>query len=56
MQIVDPSTYTDQSSLTHLKKGAREKSPDAIKQVAKQFESLFVQMMLKKYARYSARQ
>ena len=47
MQIVDPSNYTDQSSLTHLKKGARENSPDAIKQVAKQFESLFVQMMLK---------
>jgi len=47
MQVVDPSTYTDQSSLTQLKKGAREKSPDAIKQVAKQFESLFVQMMLK---------
>jgi len=47
MQAVDPSTYTDQSSLTQLKKGAREKSPDAIKQVAKQFESLFVQMMLK---------
>jgi len=47
MQVVDPSTYTEQSSLTHLKKGARENSPDAIKQVAKQFESLFVQMMLK---------
>lgn len=47
MQVVDPSTYTDQSSLTQLKKGAREKNPDAIKQVAKQFESLFVQMMLK---------
>jgi len=44
---VDPSIYTEQSSLTQLKKGARENSPDAIKQVAKQFESLFVQMMLK---------
>jgi len=47
MQVVDPSIYTEQSSLTQLKKGAREKSPEAIKQVAKQFESLFVQMMLK---------
>jgi peptidoglycan hydrolase FlgJ len=44
---VDPSIYTEQSSLTQLKKGARENSPEAIKQVAKQFESLFVQMMLK---------
>ena len=47
MQVVDPSIYTEQSSLTQLKKGARENSPEAIKQVAKQFESLFVQMMLK---------
>jgi len=34
-------------NLGNLKQGAREKSPEAIKQVAKQFESLFVQMMLK---------
>jgi len=34
-------------SLGALKKGAHEKSPEAIRQVAKQFESLFVQMMLK---------
>jgi len=47
MQVVDPAIYSEQSSLTHLKKGARENSPEAIKQVAKQFESLFVQMMLK---------
>jgi len=37
----------DFQPLSSLKKGAREKSPEAIKQVAKQFESLFVQMMLK---------
>ena len=43
----DPAIYTDFSSLTSLKKDAREKSPEAIKEVAKQFESLFVQMMLK---------
>jgi len=46
------ATYNDfpsqnSVSLDSLKKGAREKSPEAIKQVAKQFESLFVQMMLK---------
>lgn len=43
----DPAIYTDFSSLTRLKKGAREQSPEAIRQVARQFESLFVQMMLK---------
>jgi len=39
--------YNDFQALGGLKKGAREKSPEAIKQVARQFESLFVQMMLK---------
>ena len=39
--------YTDFSAFTELKKGAREQSPEAIKKVARQFESLFVQMMLK---------
>lgn len=43
----DPAIYTDFSSLTRLKKDAREQSPEAIRQVARQFESLFVQMMLK---------
>ncbi len=43
----DPAIYTDFASLTRLKKGAREQSPEAIRQVARQFESLFVQMMLK---------
>ncbi len=39
--------YNDFQALGTLKKGAREKNPEAIKLVAKQFESLFVQMMLK---------
>ncbi len=39
--------YTDPATLSTLKVGAREKSPEAIRGVAKQFESLFVQMMLK---------
>jgi len=39
--------YNDFQALGGLKKGAREQSPEAIKQVAKQFESIFVQMMLK---------
>ncbi|RDH84706.1 MAG: flagellar assembly peptidoglycan hydrolase FlgJ [endosymbiont of Galathealinum brachiosum] len=45
--VSDTAIYTDFSALTELKKDAREKSPEAIKEVAKQFESLFVQMMLK---------
>ncbi len=45
--IPEQRLYSDFSKLTELKKGAREQSPEAIRQVAKQFESLFVQMMLK---------
>jgi len=41
------TTVNDFQALSGLKKGAREKSPETIRQVAKQFESLFVQMMLK---------
>jgi len=43
----EPAIYSDFTALTQLKKGAREQSPEAIKKVARQFESLFVQMMLK---------
>ena len=39
--------HTDFHAFNTLRKDARENSPDAIKKVAKQFESLFVQMMLK---------
>ena len=45
--ITDPGIANDFQSLAHLKKGAREQSPEAIKKVAKQFEALFVKMMLK---------
>lgn len=45
--ISDSAISNDFQSLAHLKKGAREQSPEAIKKVAKQFESLFVKMMLK---------
>ncbi len=43
----DQALYADFQKLTQLKKGAREDNPETIRQVAKQFESLFVQMMLK---------
>lgn len=39
--------YTDFSRLTALKKSARANDPDALRQVAKQYESLFARMMIK---------
>ena len=45
--ISDTSTYTDFQGFTALRGEAKGQSPEVIKKVAKQFESLFVQMMLK---------
>lgn len=39
--------YTDFQGFTDMRREAREQSPEAIKKVAQQFETLFVQMMLK---------
>jgi peptidoglycan hydrolase FlgJ len=39
--------YTDFAGLTALKKDARANDPDALRQVAKQYESLFARMMIK---------
>jgi len=39
--------YTDFAGLTALKKSARSNDPDALRQVAKQYESLFARMMIK---------
>jgi flagellar protein FlgJ len=39
--------YTDFAGLTALKKDARTNDPDALRQVAKQYESLFARMMIK---------
>lgn len=41
------SIYTDFNGLAKLKQGAREQTPAAIKQVASQFESVFLTMVLK---------
>ena len=38
---------TDTQGMAALRRGARENSPDALKAVAKQFESLFINMLLK---------
>ena len=39
--------YTDFGGLTALKKSVRNNDPDAVRQVAKQYESLFARMMIK---------
>jgi flagellar protein FlgJ len=42
-----PSFYADPAGLTALKRGAAAQTPDAIRETARQFESLFTTMMLK---------
>jgi len=41
------AVYTDLQGLASLRKQAREESPAALKAVARQFEAIFMQMMLK---------
>jgi peptidoglycan hydrolase FlgJ len=41
------SFYADPAGLTALKRGAAAQTPDAVRETAKQFESLFTTMMLK---------
>jgi flagellar protein FlgJ len=45
--IVDPSFYADFSGLTSLKKDVKGNDPQAIRAAARQFESLFTDMVLK---------
>ena len=45
--ISNPNIYTDLQSLTQLRAQAQQNSPDALRAVAKQFEGLLMQMMLK---------
>lgn len=48
MQISDTQDIAfDAKSLDHLKRGENAQSPEAIKEVAKQFEALFMNMLLK---------
>jgi peptidoglycan hydrolase FlgJ len=44
---IAPTTYSDFSALTALKGAARAEDPAAIREVARQFESLFTHMLLK---------
>ncbi|MDX1657174.1 MAG: flagellar assembly peptidoglycan hydrolase FlgJ, partial [Candidatus Competibacteraceae bacterium] len=43
----DPTVQTDFAALTHLKTQARQQSSQALPTVARQFEAVFLQMMLK---------
>lgn len=45
--IADASLYTDTSGLTALRRDAQANDPKAVREAAKQFESLFTRMMLK---------
>ncbi len=45
--IPSSSVYTDIQGLSELKLKAREDSPEALQEVARQFEAMFLQMMLK---------
>ncbi len=47
LNVDQANSYTDFNALAKLKNEAKGKSPEAIKEVAKQFESVFVGMMLK---------
>lgn len=43
----DADIYTDFGGLTALKKSVRRNDPDALRQVARQYESLFARLMIK---------
>jgi flagellar protein FlgJ len=47
LNVDSASVYTDFNGLAKLKQSAREQSPEAIKEVAKQFESVFLSMVMK---------
>ncbi|MGR9051437.1 MAG: rod-binding protein, partial [Gammaproteobacteria bacterium] len=45
--VTGASVYTDFNALGDLKREARQESPEALNQAAKQFESLFLNMVFK---------
>jgi len=47
LPVTDPRVYTDFAGLDQLKHGARANDPEALRAVARQFESLFARMMIK---------
>ena len=47
LPLVDPNQLADAGQLAALKQAAARNSPQALREAAKQFESLFVSMVLK---------
>jgi peptidoglycan hydrolase FlgJ len=47
LNVPNADVYTDFNGLANLKTQARNNAPEAVKEVAKQFESLFLNMVLK---------
>ena len=47
LPIATANTYTDLQGLAQLRTQARQNTPDSIRAVARQFEALFMQMMIK---------
>jgi flagellar protein FlgJ len=47
LPVVDPSLFADAQSLANLKREAAAHNPKALRAAAQQFESLFIDMMLK---------
>ena len=47
LNVQDTNVYTDFNGLANLKNQARQNSPEALKETAKQFEAIFVANMLK---------
>ncbi|MDP3902409.1 MAG: flagellar assembly peptidoglycan hydrolase FlgJ, partial [Methylococcaceae bacterium] len=45
--VNNADVYTDFNGLAKLKNDARKESPEALKEVAKQFESIFINNVLK---------
>lgn len=45
--VEQAGAYTDFSGFGSMRRAARENSPDALKQVAQQFEAMFVHQLLK---------
>jgi peptidoglycan hydrolase FlgJ len=46
-RVTDANVYTDLNSLTSLKRGAKDQDPATLREVARQFESVFARMVLK---------
>ena len=46
-RVENPNVYTDLSGLQAISRTGRDNTPEGLRQVARQFESLFINMMLK---------